>query len=120
MYYPNADEENSEFLIEYGRFRLNYSSELTFEDFAIRTLELENIEVRNWSLCHNFFASFHIKNNYSKKKNASFIIVIIQIGQISVSQNTQHHFLIFSMNATNSIYSIQAYTVPVLFIARQA
>ena len=50
MYYPNADEDNSEFIIEYGRFRLNYLSELTFEDFAIRTLELENTEVRNIDL----------------------------------------------------------------------
>jgi hypothetical protein len=58
MYYPNADEENSEFIIEYGRFRLNYLSELTFEDFAIRTLELENIEVKNWSLYHSFFLVF--------------------------------------------------------------
>jgi protein tyrosine phosphatase len=54
MYYPNADEDNSELYMEFGRFRVNYLSELTFEDFAIRTLELENIEiyldfkVRDW------------------------------------------------------------------------
>ena len=45
MYYPNVDEDNSELSVEYGKFRLNYLSELTFEDFAIRTIECENIEV---------------------------------------------------------------------------
>lgn len=55
MYYPNVDEDNSELSVEYGKFRLNYLSELPFEDFAIRTIECENIEQKEKRIvyhCH--------------------------------------------------------------------
>ena len=45
MYYPSVDEDNSELCIEFGKFRLSYSSERPFEDFSIRTIDCENIEV---------------------------------------------------------------------------
>ena len=98
MYYPNADEDNSEFILEYGRFRLNYLSELTFEDFAIRTLELENVEVGENTL-RIFFFFFSILFNFiilisSKKKNAPCTIVTTRIGLTLASPNTQRHFLI--------------------------
>jgi protein tyrosine phosphatase len=44
MYYPNTDEEDGELKLEFGKFRLNYSSERLFQDFAIRTVECENLE----------------------------------------------------------------------------
>ena len=93
MYYPNADEENSELCIEFGKFRINYLSELTFENFAIRTLELENVEVRKTFLFKFFFSS---KNKYifnqSKKRNALFTIATTRIGQTLANPSTQHRF----------------------------
>ena len=45
MYYPNTDEEGGELKVEFGKFRLNYASERLFQDFAIRNIECENLEV---------------------------------------------------------------------------
>ena len=45
MYYPNVDEENMDLAVEFGKFRLNYLSEKPYEDYTIRTIECENLEV---------------------------------------------------------------------------
>lgn len=45
MYYPNVDEENCDFTITFGKFKLNYMSEKPYQDFTIRTIECENLEV---------------------------------------------------------------------------
>jgi hypothetical protein len=45
MYYPNVDEENSDMVIEFGKFRLNYLSEKPNVDYSIRTIECENLQV---------------------------------------------------------------------------
>jgi hypothetical protein len=55
MYYPNVDEEQSEFSLEFGKFKLNYSSERPSVDYAIRTIECENTqskEKRDIYHCH--------------------------------------------------------------------
>lgn len=45
MYFPNVDEENGEANLKFGKFNLNYIKEKLFEDFSIRTIEVENLEV---------------------------------------------------------------------------
>lgn len=45
MYYPNVDEENCDFTLTFGKFKLNYLSEKPYQDFTIRTIECENLEV---------------------------------------------------------------------------
>jgi len=44
MYFPNADEDNGDMTLKFGKFNLNYISEIPFEDFSIRTIECENME----------------------------------------------------------------------------
>ncbi len=45
MYYPNVDEDNSDTTIEFGKFRLNYLSEKPSQDYSIRRIECENLQV---------------------------------------------------------------------------
>ena len=45
MYFPNADEDNGDMTLKFGKFNLNYVSETPFEDFSIRIIECENLEV---------------------------------------------------------------------------
>lgn len=45
MYYPNADEENGELELEFGKFKLHYLSEKPSKDFSIRIIDCENTEV---------------------------------------------------------------------------
>jgi hypothetical protein len=65
MYFPNADEDNGDMTLKFGKFNLNYVSETPFEDFSIRIIECENLEVKS-----NF--------NVHTKKMIIFLILILQ------------------------------------------
>ena len=45
VYYPNVDEDDSELEMIFGKFQISYSSEQPFEDYVIRKLEVENLDV---------------------------------------------------------------------------
>ena len=67
MYYPNVDEENSEMVVEFGKFRLNYLSEKPFEDFSIRVIECENVQVIDSVFCICCCSSLNVNNKTAKR-----------------------------------------------------
>jgi hypothetical protein len=46
VYYPNVDEDDSELEMIFGKFQISYLSEQPFEDYVIRKLEVENLDVK--------------------------------------------------------------------------
>ena len=94
MYYPNLDEDNSDTTIEFGKFRLNYLSETPSQDYSIRRIECENLQVINIINLEKKIIQKLNKNKRIKKKE-SFFIVILLIGLILASHNTQQLFLNF-------------------------
>lgn len=45
VYYPNVDEDESDLEMNFGKFQISYLSEQPFEDYVIRRLEVENLDV---------------------------------------------------------------------------
>ena len=45
MYYPNKDEINGQLVMEFGKFKINYLNENKLNEYLIRTIELENLEL---------------------------------------------------------------------------